>query len=129
MAPFTSEQVRHLNEFQRSGAMHPFTCADHSNHSLVATEEGWTCPKEGCEYKQNWAHVWMADGSAVAARRVSIHAHLQGIESSEILAVNELEHAVHRVAAAAAGDSNDEEIEALQNALDLALRRWPEITQ
>ena len=38
----------------------------------------------------------------------------------------ELRDALDAVAAAADGDSNDDEIDALRNALDLALRRWPD---
>jgi uncharacterized membrane protein len=39
----------------------------------------------------------------------------------------ELRDALDAVATAADGDSNDAEIDALRNALDLALRRWPEL--
>ena len=124
-APFTEEQVKNLNDFQKSGRFHPFTCCsdekspsckrrasgdarwkkyfeykskgidwlkqqikelndpdydpekladiqmanvlaardipytDENDGVLVATTEGWVCP---CgEYKQNWAHAFMAE--------------------------------------------------------------------
>lgn len=61
--PFTPEQVQSLNEYQASGHFHPFTCQNvGSRHPvLVAAADGWRCPS--CEYKQDWAHEWMADGS------------------------------------------------------------------
>jgi len=66
-APFTPTKVKNLNDFQRSGYFHPFTCPDCSA-SLTAMEMGWRCL--GCgEYTQDWAHKMMADGSALAAYR------------------------------------------------------------
>ena len=63
-APFTDEQVKNLNIYQKAGRFHPFTCANRDeNHEhddvLVATNEGWICPI--CGYKQDWAHKFMAD--------------------------------------------------------------------
>lgn len=43
--------------------------------------------------------------------------------------ISELQAAVDAVREAAEGDSNGTEIQALQEALDLALQRWPEITR
>lgn len=75
-APFTEEQIESLNGYQASGVMHPFTCdgprmdAAHKAYTeahggdygqLVATAAGWHCPV--CDYKQFWAHAFMADGS------------------------------------------------------------------
>lgn len=65
VAPWTAEQVTHLNAFQRSGRMHPFTCGQRDQHPnsegvLVATEAGWHCPAMGCDYQQDWAHTFMA---------------------------------------------------------------------
>lgn len=67
-APFTPEQVKHLNDFQSCGYLHPFTCGgdgrtDESIHGdregvLVATVRGWICPY--CAYTQEWAHGFMA---------------------------------------------------------------------
>lgn len=64
-APFTLEQVEHLNCYQESRAMHPFTCGIRSEHRdnegiLIATETGWHCPAQGCEYTQDWAPLFMA---------------------------------------------------------------------
>lgn len=64
--PFTPEQVAVLNRFQASQYMHPFTCGKRSEHRdnegiLIATEEGWRCPVETCDYTQDWAHWFMAD--------------------------------------------------------------------
>lgn len=68
-APWTPEQVAALNEFQRRGGMHPFTCGgEHTPGSpiLVAREDGWHCSDpygEGCDYRQDWANAFMADPS------------------------------------------------------------------
>lgn len=54
-APFTAEQAEKLNEYQKSGMFHPYTCGNDSRHAvLVATEKGWHCPD--CDYTQDWAH-------------------------------------------------------------------------
>lgn len=71
-APWTQEQVESLNDFQTSGAFHPFTCGQCrdtlgtgswpepiNERLLVATQAGWTCPT--CDYTQNWAWAFMAD--------------------------------------------------------------------
>lgn len=63
--PFTKEHIAALNEYQKSGKFHPFTCGGNrtdKNHLdgegiLVATEDGWICPY--CDYKQDWAHEFM----------------------------------------------------------------------
>ena len=61
-APFTPEQVKNLNDFQHSGVMHPFTCSGgggpHSDRPgrpavLIASENGWRCPVDGCEHQQD----------------------------------------------------------------------------
>lgn len=68
MSVFTADEVKSLNEYQHSGAFHPFTCGsdvrlDHEDGEglLVATEDGWICSY--CDYTQRWAHPWMKDGS------------------------------------------------------------------
>lgn len=73
-APWTPEQVAALNAFQQRGGMHPFTCGgDHAPGSpvLVAHEDGWRCSdpyREGCDYRQDWAHAFMVDrGAAVSS--------------------------------------------------------------
>ena len=72
MKIFTEEQVKELNEYQKSGRFHPYTCGrngknceikvDLKNETrdwakdgvLIATTNGWVCP---CgEYTQDWAH-------------------------------------------------------------------------
>ena len=59
-APFTEDQVESLNEYQKSGVFHEFTCGtENCRDSLVATSEGWTCPS--CDYTQDWAHIWMGN--------------------------------------------------------------------
>jgi hypothetical protein len=52
--------------------MHPFTCGsdEHTPGSpkLVAREDGWHCSdpySEGCDYRQNWAHAFMAKAAPV----------------------------------------------------------------
>ena len=65
-APFTPEQVRHINAFQASGYMHPFTCPHCSgcpDRDLIASQDALRCPN--CDYRQTWVHDFMADGSAV----------------------------------------------------------------
>src|SRR5690606_12352281 len=64
-APFTPEQVDALNDWQTSGAFHPFTCGTPMKHHhpdnnsvLIATENGWICTS--CDYIQDWAHDFMA---------------------------------------------------------------------
>lgn len=74
-APFIPEQVESLNGFQNARCFHPFTCggdrmddahrAYRSEHGgdygqLIAREDGWFCPV--CDYRQDWAHVFMAGG-------------------------------------------------------------------
>ena len=58
-APFTTDQVRSLNAYQRAKVMHPFTCTVHSDTPLIAREDGWICPT--CAYRQKWAHEFMGN--------------------------------------------------------------------
>jgi len=69
IAPFSPSQVESINLYQRSGAFHPFTCANRGDSPhrtttdkgvLVADETGLFCPD--CDYEQTWVHGWMADG-------------------------------------------------------------------
>lgn len=64
-APFTPEQVESLNGYQSSGVMHEFTCGvgGHSHGRLRATVDGWWCDFQGCDYTQDWAHAFMANGA------------------------------------------------------------------
>jgi hypothetical protein len=66
-APWTPEQVAALNRFQAEGGLHPFTCGnDHATGALhlVAHEDGWHCWLPDCDYRQDWAHAFMADPDA-----------------------------------------------------------------
>lgn len=70
--PWDDATVAALNDFQRNGRMHPFTCPNRGdgNHRrdsrdlglLEATANGWRCPD--CDYTQQWAHPFMATGEA-----------------------------------------------------------------
>lgn len=63
-APWTSEQVAALEQFQTVSNMHPFTCgADHHTLAprLIPSHSGWYCPDPDCDYQQDWAHAFMAD--------------------------------------------------------------------
>jgi len=63
-APWSDRQVAVLNERQKRGFLHPYTCpnrGDGNHHDngndlgcLVATNAGWICPD--CDYTQTWAH-------------------------------------------------------------------------
>jgi hypothetical protein len=72
MLIFTAEEVRHLNDWQQSGIVHPFTCGrDHDGpRELIATGVGWICPS--CDYRQDWAHDFMKDGTALAEQRALV---------------------------------------------------------
>jgi hypothetical protein len=62
-APWSYETTAALNSFQRRGEFHPFTCGVDSRHgSLLATANGWLCPVTTCDYRQKWAHAFMAEG-------------------------------------------------------------------
>lgn len=67
IAPFTPDQVNSLNEYQKSGAFHPFTgrndlLPESKNDILIAEEDGWHSLHDP-EFTQNWAYTWMADWS------------------------------------------------------------------
>ncbi len=73
---FTPNEVAYLWEFQKSGAMHPFTCPHRGeNHiengidlgGLIPTVHGWIC--QCCDYKQDWAHDFMLNGNAVKSHK------------------------------------------------------------
>jgi hypothetical protein len=60
---WTGEQVEKLNEWQRAGYVHEFTCGnDHPQpRTLIATRRGWVCPS--CDYTRDWAHAAMFQGA------------------------------------------------------------------
>lgn len=66
IAPFSQDQVRSINAYQRDGLYHPFTCGE--SHPLVATGMGLYCPEDG-KFKQFWVHDFMADWSWLEQRR------------------------------------------------------------
>lgn len=114
LAPFAPDQVKLLNEYQRLGAMHPFTCGTHSDTSLVASTDGWTCPhSEGlspidvrCDYTQDWAHAFMADPEAIAGMRQQVewmHGRVVETRQQRIEAACEVMHDAYEKAALGAG--------------------------
>lgn len=64
-APWTDQQVERLNQWQRNGMVHSFTCpgeascpyVDGGYRALTATTAGWICPCGA--YTQDWAHDFM----------------------------------------------------------------------
>ena len=71
--PWDAEQLASLNDFQHAGYFHPFTCprthSEPGKQILRAGTDGWVCPgtlsggSVACDYRQYWAHGFMADGS------------------------------------------------------------------
>lgn len=64
-APWTDDQVANLNRYQQAGVFHPYTCGRRDEHRdnpglLVAERDGWHCPADDCNYRQTWAHPFMA---------------------------------------------------------------------
>jgi DNA-directed RNA polymerase subunit RPC12/RpoP len=57
--PFTPDQVKSINGFQKSKDWHPVTCPN-CGGDLIVSPEGMTCPNCG-DYHQNWVHSFMAD--------------------------------------------------------------------
>lgn len=53
--PWTTEQVRALNDYQYSGKFHAYTCRDSWHRPLAASHDGWFCLD--CDYTQDWAHA------------------------------------------------------------------------
>lgn len=62
-APWTEDQVKSLNAYQRCGYCHPFTYGDGPLQvDLIATTDGWVADAGG-PVVQDWAHPFMADWS------------------------------------------------------------------
>lgn len=59
-APFTQDQINHIDEYQHAGIVHELTCAN-GHGALVAEAAGLSCPQ--CEYTQDWVPDGVADGS------------------------------------------------------------------
>lgn len=69
-APWTPEQVKSLNAFQRANLAPAFACGNrhllehtYDQEILIATERGWICGHARCDYTQAWALLSMADGT------------------------------------------------------------------
>ncbi len=64
-APFTKEEAEKLNQYQKLGFLHEFTCPNkHPDRTLIAKEgAGWYCPH--CDYTQNWAHAFMLEAEEI----------------------------------------------------------------
>jgi len=64
IAPWTTEEVKALNQYQKLNPTHAFICSEqHDKESvLVATEDGWICPIVGCYYARDWAEDFMLTG-------------------------------------------------------------------
>lgn len=60
-APFTNEQAVTFNAHQRLRMGHAFTCGK-CGAILVALRTEIICPREGCDYTQDWMYDYMAAG-------------------------------------------------------------------
>lgn len=60
-APWTEEEVELLNQRQKQEHLHPYACC-RCEGVLVATSDGWICPKNDCYYRQTWAHKEDTEG-------------------------------------------------------------------
>jgi hypothetical protein len=109
VAPFTLDQVASLNAYQVAGVMHPFTCGGHTHgHGgirLIAAEDGWRCASDDCNYRQDWAHSFMADWSW---RGLAIST----VEPDEVLAAEFEAHAA-------------ESLEIANETFDAVVEAWP----
>lgn len=64
-APWSLEAALALNTYQFGGTLgHPYTCPHRhktlplgTEVRLVAMVDGWHCPIESCDYRQDWAHA------------------------------------------------------------------------
>lgn len=78
-APFSSTQVAALENWQRSGVVHPFTCPHRTDGAheqrygdlgaLVPETSGWFCPD--CGYSQLWCHDFMLNVTSQAIQEDS----------------------------------------------------------
>lgn len=78
LPPWTDEDVANINDFQRSGAMHPFTCGcgpvdgddfDWPDRVLVAHADGLRCPNGRCPVQTTHVDRTIADGSLLRSIR------------------------------------------------------------
>ena len=63
-APWSEDQVKSLNSYQKANKFHPFTGTDSQGNkvNLIATQDGWLAEDNGV-IVQDWCHHWMADFS------------------------------------------------------------------
>lgn len=104
-SPFTSDQVASLNAYQLAGVMHPFTCGTCSGVRLIAAQDGWHCASDTCDYRQGWAHSFMADWSW---RELAI----RSVEPDEVLAAEFETHAA-------------ESLQIANETFDAVVQSWP----
>lgn len=56
--PWTEEQVKNLNNYQKREDVHEYTCG-YCRKALIATKDGWICV---CgKHKQDWCLDWTAN--------------------------------------------------------------------
>jgi hypothetical protein len=58
-APFTRQQLRRLEGFQKAGVVHPYRCC---GRLMLVSEGGLLCPC--CDRKQEWAYSYSTDGAS-----------------------------------------------------------------
>ncbi|MGW2721391.1 hypothetical protein [Streptomyces sp. NPDC001492] len=107
--PWTPEQVAVLNRFQQYGGMHPFTCGGkhrHNNPTLEAREDGWHCPATYCDYRQDWAHAFMAEPDKWPSNRPGWSGARSDVGTEF---VQQIDHPDEEALAAAEAEFTDEE--------------------
>ena len=60
LAPFTTNQMISINDYQLRGPFHSYTCKNNSRHLLMAYANGLSC--DFCSYSQDWVWDWTANG-------------------------------------------------------------------
>jgi hypothetical protein len=65
-APFSQDQINHINEFQNAGIVHELTCT-HGHGRLDVHADGLHCPV--CDYTQDWVPEGVADGSFLQSQQ------------------------------------------------------------
>jgi hypothetical protein len=98
-APFTDDQVSHINDYQQYGKFHPFTCCSHEgckreeqkdNGALIATNEGLVCP---CgKWKQDWVHSFMTEFESFDTKRVTLFRGLRFTKPKGVVPLIEVLH-------------------------------------
>lgn len=107
-APFTDEQVICINDYQKFGKFHPFTCCSpeeisectrkRENHTegeyekndglLLASNNGLTCP---CgKYTQDWCYEFMAKFASFDTQRVTMFRGLRFTKPTRVVRIIEV---------------------------------------